>query len=301
MTVYDTHSIALGLGIHLASHCECLHFLIMPSFPKYVVLEKKVGETPLQVVQAFKKENPDFADVPMAYAGRLDPMASGKLLVLVGEECKKQEEYHSLDKEYEFEVLLGSVSDTGDVLGLVDWKQGTKLSTEKLKEVAEGLVGDLSLPYPKFSSRTVRGKPLHTWTLEDRLDEIEIPSADTHIYSLKLLDLRRQSVEETYNKAMAKIESVPQVTDTRKEMGRDFRRSEVRVAWQVWREHHRGHEVDIATFKCVASSGTYMRSLSEEIGRRLGASGMAYSIHRSRIGVYKPLPFGFGYWRKLFG
>jgi tRNA U55 pseudouridine synthase TruB len=40
------------------------------------------------------------------------PMASGKLLVLLGEECKHQENYHSLDKEYEFSVLLGIGSDT---------------------------------------------------------------------------------------------------------------------------------------------------------------------------------------------
>jgi tRNA pseudouridine(55) synthase len=268
--------------------------------PKYVVLDKRVGETPLQTVQAFKAANVEYVDVPMAYAGRLDPMASGKLLVLVGEECKKQEEYHSLDKEYQFEVLLGSSSDTGDVLGLIDWGQETNFSKSELTHVAKSLVGPLSLPYPKFSSRTVKGKPLHMWTLEDRLDEIDIPSADTTIYSLKLNDLRRVGVSKVYEEASQKIESIKEVTEASKALGRDFRRSEVRVAWQVWLEHHRDLSVQIATFTAVASSGTYMRSLSEEIGRRLNTSGLAYSIHRSKIGTYRKLPLGMGFWTKRF-
>ena len=268
--------------------------------PKYVVLEKQVGQTPLQAVEAFKAANSEYAELPMAYAGRLDPMASGQLLVLIGEECKKQEEYHSLDKEYQFEILLGSASDTGDVLGLVDWGQETNITEVELKSVAKSLTGPLSLPYPKFSSRTVKGKPLHMWTLEDRLDEIDIPSADTTVYKLKLTGLRRESVSRIYEDASRKIESIAPVTEESKALGRDFRRSEVRVAWRVWLEHHRDLSVQVATLTCVASSGTYMRSLAEEIARRLKVSGLAYSIHRSKIGVYRPLPLGLGVWKKKF-
>lgn len=294
--LYETHTIRLSwLGPPYDR--ERVSFLGML---KYVVLDKQVGETPLQAVQIFKAANPEYQDIPMAYAGRLDPMASGQLLVLIGEECKKQEEYHALDKEYQFEVLLGSSSDTGDVLGLVDWGQETNFSEADLKSVAASLVGPLSLPYPKFSSRTVKGKPLHMWTLEDRLNEIEIPSADTTIYKLKLNNLRRVSVRELYEAATKKIESIAPVTEESKALGRDFRRSEVRVAWQVWLEHHRDLSVQIATFSCVASSGTYMRSLSEEIGRRLKVSGLAYSIHRSKIGVYHLLPLNLGFWKKKF-
>lgn len=268
--------------------------------PKYVILEKLVGETPLQAVEKFKLSHPEYADVPMAYAGRLDPMATGKLLVLLGDECKKQEEYHGLDKEYEFEVLLGSQSDTGDVLGLVDWKEPTSFNRKDLLRVTKSLVGPLALPYPSFSSRTVKGKPLHMWTLEGRLDEIEVPTAETIIHSLKLEEVRTQTVVETYNDALRRINLIPPVTEESKQLGRDFRRSEVRVAWQVWLEHHKDKEVQVARFKSVASSGTYMRSLSSEIGRQLGTTGLAYNIRRSKIGAYRALPFGLGWWRKKY-
>lgn len=269
--------------------------------PKYIILEKEVGQTPLQAVEVYKTNHPELAELPMAYAGRLDPMASGKLLILVGEECKKQEKYHSLDKQYRFEVLLGSSSDTGDILGLIEWGNKTDFNEKDLIEASKSLVGPLSLPYPKFSSRTVKGKPLHTWTLENRLGEIEIPTANTNVYNLKLLDLRIEKVEEVYEDALRRINSIAPVTEETKALGRDFRRDEVRVAWQLWRERNRGGVVQVATFDCLASSGTYMRSLSEEIGRKLGTVGLAYSIHREIIGSYQTLPFGLGFWKKRYG
>ena len=41
------------------------------------LLYKNLGETPNKCIERFKKENPKYADVPMTYAGRLDPMAEG--------------------------------------------------------------------------------------------------------------------------------------------------------------------------------------------------------------------------------
>lgn len=268
--------------------------------PKYVVLDKKVGQTPLQVVEAFKDQNPDLADLPMAYAGRLDPMASGKLLVLIGEECKKQKEYHNLDKEYEFEVLFGTSSDTADVLGLVKNRETRVVTEIELKKIVKSLIGPLALPYPQFSSKTVKGKPLHMWTLEGRLEEIDHPVAYTMIYELKLKSLRSEKAEAIYKKALKNINSLPTVTEKSKELGRDFRRTDVRVAWKDWLQENKGKELQIATFRCVASSGTYMRSLAEEIGRHTHTSALAYSIHRTKMGCYVPLPCGFGFWLKKY-
>ncbi len=268
--------------------------------PKYAVLKKAVGQTPLQAVEDFKSQNPNLADLPMAYAGRLDPMASGKLLVLIGDECKKQKTYHGLDKEYEFEVLLGTGSDTGDVLGLIKSDSVPEVNASNLKKVIKKLHGPLALAYPQFSSKTVKGKPLHTWTLEGRLKEIDHPVAHTMIYKLSLVSLRKVEAEQVYKKALEKINSLPEVTEKSKELGRDFRRTDVRAAWERWLEVNKGKELQIATLRCVATSGTYMRSLAEEIGRKLDTSAIAYSIHRTVIGKYAPMPFGLGFWRKKY-
>lgn len=75
--------------------------------PTTALIYKHIGETPLEALERFRREQGIAADVPMTYAGRLDPMAEGLLLILLGEECKNKEKYLGLDKEYEVEVLFG--------------------------------------------------------------------------------------------------------------------------------------------------------------------------------------------------
>jgi tRNA pseudouridine(55) synthase len=255
---------------------------------KYITLSKKVGETPLQVLENWRQTRPDLVNVPLAYAGRLDPMASGQLLVLIGEECKKQTEYHNLDKTYEVEVLFGVRSDSGDVLGLVSSAENMfVLVKEDLESVLSTLVGEIELPYPIFSSKTINGKPLHTWAVEGRLNEVTIPTRKSEIYKLSLLEFYTKTRSELTTEALNKIELIPPVTDLRKAIGNDFRRVDVRLAWKNLAEVGDAEDIfHIAKISCTCSSGTYMRTLAEVIANKLNTDGLAYSINRSQIGKY---------------
>ncbi len=267
--------------------------------PSYTTIEKRVGETPLLTTERLRLERGISKETPLAYAGRLDPMASGKLLVLIGDECKVQEKYHAFDKEYRVEILLGVSSDTGDVLGLLRTCTLNVCTVEEAKEVLASYVGNISLPYPHFSSKTVAGKPLHTWTLEKRLDEIEIPVKESRIHKLTFDGLRTVSKEEVLTTVRAKIETISEVTDPKKALGADFRREDVRKSWDEFEKN--GNEAyQIFSFTCTASSGTYMRSLAEEIGKKLDTCGLAYSIHRTKIGKYVALSKKYGFWIQQF-
>jgi tRNA pseudouridine(55) synthase len=269
------------------------------NLPRYTTAEKLVGETPLVVLERVREKLNIPKDTPLAYAGRLDPMASGKLLILIGNECKVQERYHAFDKEYVVEVLLGAHSDTGDVLGLIELGTQSEVVSPQVTPLLTSLVGTISLPYPKFSSKTVNGKPLHTWTLENRLHEIQIPMNTSRIYSLKMNDVRPISKEEVLKTVHNKIETIPKVTDARKALGADFRRDDVRASWNAVAKSPRD-TFSLLTFTCIASSGTYMRSLAGVIGEKLGTTGLAYSIHRTKIGTYTPLFRNTGFWMKKF-
>ncbi|MBP9836722.1 MAG: hypothetical protein KBC78_02700 [Candidatus Pacebacteria bacterium] len=260
----------------------------MPNIPPYVFLYKAVGQTPLECVELWRQTKPELKDTPLAYAGRLDPMAEGVLLVLIGEECKKQADYHDLDKEYEFEILFGVHSDSGDVLGIVTETEKKVVSKEEIEIILKTLVGPIELPYPIFSAKTVQGKPLHTWTMENRLHEITIPTRKSEIFALELLNHQTLSRSEITKIALAKIETIPPVTDIRKALGNDFRRPDVRKAWALFSET--GSPTDqfsIAKIRCLSSSGTYMRTLAEVIAEKLGSQGLAFSIKRTKVGHYK--------------
>jgi tRNA pseudouridine(55) synthase len=255
---------------------------------RYVVLEKEVGETPLSCTEAWRTNRPDLAGIPLSYAGRLDPMASGKLLVLIGEECKKQTDYHGLDKEYEFSVLFGIASDTHDVLGRLNTSSTVpEITRDTLEEIVVSLIGDISFPYPHFSAKTVQGKPLHMWTLEGRLDEITIPTRTSTIYELELTKIETKPRQEVAAAALQKINTIPEVTDPRKALGNDFRRTDVRADWQDLATNFAlSSEYAIAYFRCIASSGAYMRTLATIIAEKMGTIGLTYHIHRTKIGHF---------------
>ena len=272
----------------------------MNKLPRYITTEKQVGETPLVALERARTEYGIEPVVPLAYAGRLDPMASGRLLILVGDECKKQERYHAFDKEYRVELLLGVSSDTGDVLGLTQFEAAPKdINEKKCRDVLLNLHGTIALPYPHFSAKTVQGKPLHMWTLEGRLNEIEVPVKHSKIHQLKFNSLRTVSRNEIANTVLRKIETIPEVTDPRKALGEDFRRKDVRAGWSMFEESG-DQEYQILSFTCIASSGTYMRSLCEHTATLLCTQGLAYSIHRTKIGRYIPLIGRYGLWIQRF-
>lgn len=260
----------------------------MPEILRYVLLEKAVGQTPLECLELWRKDKPEFKNTPLAYAGRLDPMASGLLLVLIGEECKNQTNYHHLDKEYEFETLFGTHSDSGDVLGIVSETDKKIVTESEIKNILPEFIGDMEVPYPIFSSKTVQGKPLHTWTMENRLHEITIPTRKSEIFELELLSHKSLSRKEITEISLAKIETIPPVTDLRKALGNDFRRPDIRIAWANFsKTGSPADQFSIAKIRCLCSSGTYMRTLAEMIAQKLNTKGLAFSINRTKIGHYK--------------
>jgi tRNA pseudouridine55 synthase len=261
-----------------------------------VILEKRVGETPLQALQRYRESFPVPLGVSLTYAGRLDPMAEGKLLILIGDECKRKDEYDALDKEYEFEVLLGFSSDTGDVLGLPASCAGAEeYSVDKVKEVAHSLIGRHTLPYPAFSSKTVGGKPLFQYALEGRLDSIEIPTADVRIYKMEYMGKRIFAGDETVKNILEKI-NLLRVEVSSVRLGSDFRKREIYKRWRQL-QSTAGEQYTVLKFKATVSSGTYIRTIAPLIAERLGACGIAHSIKRTRIGRYRPLTKRFGFWQ----
>ena len=271
------------------------------SLPQYATIMKEIGETPLQALERLRARDHLPESIPLAYAGRLDPMATGKLLILIGDECKVQEKYHRLDKTYEFKVIFGLHSDTGDILGIISSSSGVQTYTKHaIEKTIVKLVGNISLPYPHFSSKTIQGKPLHVWTLEKRLCEIEIPIKHSRMYKIRLTNLTQITAHELYENVSKKIDSVEKVTDPKKVLGADFRRTDVRASWKEIYEKNPETSYHVASFICTASSGTYMRSLAERIAVELGTVGLAYDIHRTKIGTYHDFFRLFGVWSSTY-
>lgn len=256
---------------------------------KLVVLDKNIGETPLMAIQAWKAEHPKYAEVPASYAGRLDPMASGKLLVLFGDECRRQKAYTKLDKEYEIEVLLDVGSDTCDVLGMPEYAgKETILDTKELAAVLRREEGAHTRAYPVFSSKTVAGKPLFLYALEGTIDSIEVPEHIEHIYRIRDCGSYAISSEKLEAKVTELLDLVPRTTEPSKRLGEDFRVDAVRAQWQSLFRNTKGRNFTVLRLRVTCASGAYMRSLAGRVGGALDTEALALSIRRTRIGTYVP-------------
>ena len=95
-----------------------------------ILINKPISLTPLQAIRRLQSLHPELEGEKIGYAGRLDPMAEGLLLLLVSDENKKRKEYERLPKTYEFEVLLGIETDSYDVLGIITKVDATSLKIE---------------------------------------------------------------------------------------------------------------------------------------------------------------------------
>ena len=269
--------------------------------PQYVVLEKPVGQTPLEAINAWKVEHPEYAGMPMTYAGRLDPMASGKLLVLLGEECAKRDRYTGLDKEYEIELVLGISTDTGDTLGLPQFAERTSLPhTTEVRTALASLLGTHTVPYPAFSSKTVDGKPLFQYALEGSTDTISIPEHEETIYRAALTQTQHLSTAQLQKRLHEILRVVPRSDESSKVLGADFRQDEIRAAWDsLFDAISPDREFLVISLIVTCASGTYMRTLAARLGSTLDTKGFALSIHRSKIGKFVRLgPLGF--WLKEY-
>ena len=244
--------------------------------PKVIQAYKEVGETPLEVIELLKSATPALKDVPITYAGRLDPMAEGVLLLLVGDEVHNKDKYLALEKEYEFTILFGFSTDTYDLLGrIVDTENGI-FKTAVFEKMLKTFAGKQEQAYPPYSSKPVEGKPLFEWAREGRLHEIEIPRHEVTISSLEPA-------------SVATITSADLKEYIRERVGLvngDFRQKEIVELWNAYIDNAMETEFTLATCRVVCSSGTYVRTLVHDIGARLGAPATTFAIRRARVGEY---------------
>ena len=114
-------------------------------------IHKPVGISPLDAINTLKEKYSELKNEKMTYAGRLDPMAEGALLILAGKAVYEKEKYLKLDKEYEGEILFGFETDTYDVLGLPKKsKHSVSIPRTVLEKTLEKFLGKNKMPLPPY-------------------------------------------------------------------------------------------------------------------------------------------------------
>ncbi len=222
--------------------------------------DKKVGESMQQVINRFKKEYNLDSKEKVAFAGRLDPIAFGKIKLLTGEDIKDKDTLCEQDKIYSYSILESFQTDTYDVLGLI-----LKNNVEYKNNIIITPI-DFLQPYPIFSSKTVNidGKMMRLWDAakNNKLDFIEIPTKQIKIYYNKLISTENvigTRLLEMIRERINKVEG-------------DFRQKETVELWDKNIDREKLYLINY--YETKISSGGYVRSIANNMG------GVAFDICR---------------------
>lgn len=242
-----------------------------------IALYKPCGFTPLQIIEKFRNTNPEYRQITLGYAGRLDPQADGVIIILTGEENKKRKEYEKLDKKYYFQILFGISTDTYDIMGLITKikPQYQELSIKTLSALTHTYLGTWNQPYPPYSSPRVNGRPLFYWARKNALDTIQIPEKKVEVKSISLLNITHINSENLLQDIQSRINMVTG----------DFRQPEIITNWEDNLKKTQ-YNFTVACFEITCSSGLYIRSLANNLGTKLQIPALAYSITRTAVGPY---------------
>jgi tRNA pseudouridine55 synthase len=233
---------------------------------------KPLGWTPLDCIKEMKATRPELENSPITYAGRLDPMAEGVIVVLTDDDRHNKEEFQGLEKVYEATFLFGVSSDTYDALGIIT--QGGTTTRIEIEESLPNLKGDHQLPFPPYSSYKVQGKALHWWANEGRLDEIEIPNKLMSVVEVTGTNISEDTLENLRSDALERIQLV----------SGDFRQTNVTKSWNALTNADTNFFTASVTLK--VTSGTYIRSLAQMMGEQLGCGAILLKLKRISVGQY---------------
>ncbi len=216
--------------------------------------------------------------VKVGHTGTLDPFATGLLILLSGKMTKKSGEILKFDKEYVATMKLGYVSTTGDPEGQIQ-SCSTRGASEKIQS---HLISDTGRKIQSCSTRGASGRPVATGGRR-YLSPCQAPNP----LRLNMIELVITSfigkIEQTVPKYSAvKINGRRAYDLARK--GEDFETPTRKVT--IYNIEILKYEYPELTIRCEVSSGTYIRTLAEDIGKKLGVGAYLTELRRTKVGKY---------------
>lgn len=154
-----------------------------------LIVNKEEGYTSRDVVNKISKK---FNTSKVGHTGTLDPLATGVLVIAIGNALKVVDLLTCDTKEYIATVKLGVETDTLDVTGNeIRCIKDYCLDEEKLKSILSSFIGKSIQEVPIYSAVKVSGKRLYEYAREKI--EVELPKREVEIFDIELLNLDKSS------------------------------------------------------------------------------------------------------------
>ncbi|MGH9899852.1 MAG: tRNA pseudouridine(55) synthase TruB [Pyrinomonadaceae bacterium] len=222
-----------------------------------IVIDKPADWTSHDVVARVRKV---LRERRVGHTGTLDPFATGVLVVLVGQATRLSNFLVHVEKEYLATIRLGFRTDTGDWTGIpIDTVSApqlcrlhelVKLAPEqlgvKLEEAFSSLRGQILQTPPMYSAKKIEGQ--------------------------RLYKLARQGIVARRSPVAVNVQQLDLIDENSPPFSPSL--IENRDGTYDFKVH------------VTCSAGTYIRTLAESIGERLGVGAHLAALRRIRAGVF---------------
>lgn len=154
----------------------------MNNYNGILIVNKPSGITSRDVVNIVGKT---LNTKKVGHTGTLDPMATGVLVLCLGNALKVCELITANDKEYIAKVILGIETETLDTTSPIINTKKTNITKEEIEKVLNNFKGSYLQEVPKYSAVKINGKKLYEYAREGK--EIELPKKMVTIYDIQLI------------------------------------------------------------------------------------------------------------------
>ena len=145
-------------------------------------LRKPKGPTSRDCVNAIQRL---LRPEKVGHAGTLDPLASGVLIVLVGQAVRLTDAVHTLPKQYVGSFQLGVTSESTDCeTPLIPVESAPALDRESIVQQLPNFLGWIEQAPPKYSAVWIDGQRAHELARQGK--EFDMPTRQVHIESLEV-------------------------------------------------------------------------------------------------------------------
>jgi tRNA pseudouridine55 synthase len=211
-----------------------------------LIVDKPEGLTSHDVVARLRRI---LKTKRIGHTGTLDPFATGVLVMLVGKATRLAQFLDKDKKEYKATIRFGFETDTGDGTGSPKQIQNSKfkIQNSEIKEVLQDFRGEIEQTPPMYSAKKIAGKKLYE-------------------LARKGIEIERKPVKITIYESELIKDQKPKTEDLQKN---DF---------GLW-------TLDFG-LRVSCSAGTYIRTLAEDIGKKLEIGAHLAALRRTGAGQF---------------
>ncbi len=247
-------------------------------------------------IKHFGKKN-----LKVGHAGTLDPLATGVLLVCIGNACKRAQELQDHDKEYIARIRFGATTPSYDLEKEVDRRfPFSHITADAVRAALPAFLGEQEQVAPLFSAKSVDGvrayelaRKLYRAGKTEAIDAAALETLHRNRITISELELIEFTAGTNIPESSA-APTPPILADgplplMRPRVATDSGTSVPAVKTASSRIHvadTSGMGLPEATIRIACSKGTYIRAFARDLGEALGSGAHLSGLIRSRSGDY---------------